>query len=64
MKARRSIFPEHYSGEAVSREALLRAMSAANWAPTHGKTEPWRFVVLNTPEAEPDTTFCPQRTVE
>ena len=46
MKARRSIFPEHYSGEAVSREALLRAMGAANWAPTHGKTEPWRFVVL------------------
>ena len=46
IKARRSIFPEHYSGEAVSREALLRAMGAANWAPTHGKTEPWRFVVL------------------
>lgn len=46
VKARRSIFPEHYSGEAVSREALLRAMSAANWAPTHGKTEPWRFVVF------------------
>ena len=24
-------------------EALLEA---ANWAPTHGKTEPWRFVVM------------------
>ena len=46
IKARRSIFPADYSGEAVSREALLRAMGAANWAPTHGKTEPWRFVVL------------------
>ena len=21
-------------------------LEAANWAPTHGKTEPWRFVVL------------------
>ena len=51
VKARRSIFPEHYSGEAVSREALLRAMSAANWAPTHGKTEPWRFVVFQGAEA-------------
>lgn len=51
VKARRSIFPEHYSGEAVSREALLRAMSAANWAPTHGKTEPWRFVVFQGAKA-------------
>lgn len=22
-------------------------LEAANWAPTHGKTEPWRFVVLS-----------------
>ena len=22
-------------------------LEAANWAPTHGKTEPWRFVVLD-----------------
>ena len=51
IKARRSIFPADYSGEAVSREALLRAMGAANWAPTHGKTEPWRFVVLQGPAA-------------
>jgi hypothetical protein len=21
-------------------------LQAANWAPTHGRTEPWRFVVL------------------
>lgn len=21
-------------------------MEAANWAPTHGRTEPWRFVVI------------------
>lgn len=21
-------------------------LDAANWAPTHGKTEPWRFVVM------------------
>ena len=21
-------------------------LEAANWAPTHGRTEPWRFVVL------------------
>lgn len=22
-------------------------LEAANWAPTHGRTEPWRFVVLS-----------------
>ena len=29
---------------AVSTQLMLEA---ANWAPTHGKTEPWRFVVLD-----------------
>ncbi|WIA15103.1 hypothetical protein OEZ85_001797 [Tetradesmus obliquus] len=24
----------------------MALLEAANWAPTHGKTEPWRFVVL------------------
>lgn len=46
IKARRSIFPKDYSGEDVPREALEKALEAATWAPTHGKTEPWRFVVL------------------
>lgn len=49
IKTRRSIFPKDFTGDPVPRDALLRAMGAANWAPTHGKTEPWRFVVL-TPE--------------
>ena len=25
---------------------LEQLREAANWAPTHGRTEPWRFVVL------------------
>ena len=29
------------------RSALEQMLEAANWAPTHGKTEPWRFVVLS-----------------
>jgi hypothetical protein len=28
------------------RRVVLAMLEAANWAPTHGKTEPWRFVVL------------------
>jgi len=45
-RSRRSIFPKDYSGAKVPREAVQRALEAANWAPTHGKTEPWRFVVF------------------
>lgn len=45
--ARRSIFPKDFQKNAqIPREAVLRALEAANWAPTHGKTEPWRFVVF------------------
>lgn len=29
------------------RSVLEQMLEAANWAPTHGRTEPWRFVVLS-----------------
>ncbi len=29
------------------RERIEQLLEAANWAPTHGKTEPWRWVVLS-----------------
>ena len=28
------------------RQEVEQLLEAANWAPTHGRTEPWRFVVL------------------
>lgn len=43
---RRSIFPRDFSGEEVPREVIQQLLEAANWAPTHKKTQPWRFVVL------------------
>jgi nitroreductase len=47
IKARRSIFPKDYVADAAPTRAQLEQMlEASNWAPTHGKTEPWRFVVL------------------
>ena len=30
-----------------STHGVQLMLDAANWAPTHGKTEPWRFVVLD-----------------
>ncbi|KAK9805884.1 hypothetical protein WJX73_000956 [Symbiochloris irregularis] len=43
---RRSIFPKDFSGAHVPREQVETILEAANWAPTHNRTEPWRFTVL------------------
>ena len=29
-------------------------LEAASWAPSHGRTEPWRFVVFDTAQGELD----------
>ncbi len=48
---RRTVKPIDGSGESnfsdrrVSQETLEQILSNANWAPTHGLTEPWRFTV-------------------
>lgn len=46
IQKRRSIFPAQYNDEPISKESILKVLAAANWAPTHKKTEPWRFKVL------------------
>lgn len=46
MAERRSIFPKHFSHTNVSRADVERMLEAANWAPTHKLTQPWRFVVF------------------
>ena len=46
IKSRRSFFPEKFvAGEDVPKAVINNILEAANWAPTHGNTEPWRFVV-------------------
>ncbi len=54
IKTRRSVTPKDYADAAsdpVTEEELSALMEAANWAPTHGKTEPWRYVVFSGSEA-------------
>ncbi|WP_222983098.1 nitroreductase family protein [Flagellimonas meishanensis] len=46
IKKRRSVFPVQYNDEPISKETIELLLEAANWAPTHKKTEPWRFKVL------------------
>ena len=46
MANRRSIFPVQFSGKEVTNSQLHELFEAANWAPTHRRTEPWRFKVF------------------
>lgn len=46
IERRRAVFPQQYNDKPIKRETLETLLEAANWAPTHKKTEPWRFKVL------------------
>ncbi|MGJ5640730.1 nitroreductase family protein [Formosa sp. S-31] len=46
IKNRRSVFPDQYNNTPVTKETIEQLLQAANWAPTHKKTEPWRFKVI------------------
>lgn len=43
---RRSVFQPAFTQEAISDADLLAILEAANAAPTHKRTQPWRFVVF------------------
>lgn len=45
IKKRRTSTPEDFNGKFVDREIVQEILEAANWAPNHGMTEPWRFIV-------------------
>ena len=42
---RRSVFPEQFEDGPIPNEKIERLLALANCAPTHKKTEPWRFKV-------------------
>ncbi|PKP25295.1 MAG: nitroreductase [Bacteroidetes bacterium HGW-Bacteroidetes-2] len=46
IKSRRAVFPAQYNKTPVTTEQICQILEAANWAPTHKRTEPWRFKVL------------------
>ncbi|MEZ4292168.1 MAG: nitroreductase family protein, partial [Myxococcota bacterium] len=43
IRQRRTIKPPMMSEAPVSEETLRAILENANWAPSHGLTEPWRF---------------------
>ncbi len=52
---RRSIKPADMNGRIIDQAQIGQILELANWAPTHGRTEPWRFLVY---EKEAKTAFC------
>lgn len=47
IRRRRSIPLKDLSPDPIDLGLVARMLEAANWAPSHGKTEPWRFVVFS-----------------
>ena len=44
---RRNIKPQFFSDEIIADTQIKQVLEAANWAPTHRNTEPWRFFVFS-----------------
>lgn len=53
-----------YRDEPVDDEVLEKCLLAASWAPSGGNGQPWRFVVLKSPELRELITSAAQRTWE
>jgi len=55
IKSRRSVKPFMMNGGKIADAQVQSLLELAVWAPTHGLTEPWHFVVYSTP-----SDFCHQ----
>ncbi|MEP7258137.1 MAG: nitroreductase [Flavitalea sp.] len=55
IRQRRTIKPDKMNGGIIADEEVQEILELADWAPTHARTEPWRFVVYNQDQVFP---FC------
>jgi nitroreductase len=46
IRNRRTIKPKQFSDRTIDEAIIAEILENANWAPTHGLTEPWRFIVF------------------
>lgn len=46
IRGRRTVKPPQYSGRIIDRSIISEILENANWAPTHGLSQPWRFKVF------------------
>ncbi len=49
IKTRRSVKPLAMNGHKIPNGEIAAILELADWAPTHGYTEPWRFIVYENP---------------
>jgi nitroreductase len=54
---RRSIKPASLNSRKIDDGQIAQLLELANWAPTHGLTEPWRFIVYSGDAVQ---QFCQQ----
>ena len=47
IKNRRSLYPAQYSEKIIDKSIIEEILENANWAPSHKRTYPWRFVVFS-----------------
>ncbi|ALI97979.1 nitroreductase family protein [Rufibacter tibetensis] len=55
IQGRRTIKPPQMNGRLIPDDQIWELLALADWAPTHGYTEPWRFVVY---AGEKVSDFC------
>ena len=57
IKHRRNIKPQFFTSDVIPDQDIKDILESANWAPTHGFTEPWRFVVFAGSSRQDFATF-------
>jgi len=57
IRNRRTIYPEQFSERKVQKEQIEVILNNAQWAPTHGDTQPWRFHVFTEQARENVSQF-------
>ena len=60
IRSRRTIYPEQFSDRKVHKEQIELLLNNAQWAPTHGNTQPWRFQVFMEDGRQKLSTFLGQ----
>lgn len=58
IRRRRTIKPHLMDDRPVDPRHLAAILENANWAPTHGQTEPWRFFVFTDEGRQRLADFC------
>ncbi len=57
IKDRRTIYPEQFNDRKIQKDQITHILNNALWAPTHGNTQPWRFVVFTEESRQDLSTF-------